>query len=167
MNLDSRTAESSQELCRRWIFPDGEPQESELPLNRSSGVVTHTRDAAFSAIENGQRLQYVVELGCCEIDIHVLASADVSGVLEISDAVFVENDARDRQAGGGTSRSWCDWSLAKGKCWKRKEQHGYLQRVHRSSVNESSRATQRGVRQKTSSASQDRSAIDDAALRSI
>src|SRR5579864_5831966 len=76
-------------------------------------------------------------------------------MLEISDAVFVENDARDRQASGGISRTWWDWSLAEGKRWKHKEQHGYFQRMHRSSVNEGSRATQReGWRQKTSSASQ-------------
>jgi hypothetical protein len=67
-------------------------------LQGRSGVVADSRDPSLAEIENGERFQDVVQLSGGEVDVDILAAANVPGVFEVSDTVLVENDPGYRQA---------------------------------------------------------------------
>ncbi len=135
-HLHAGPTQCVEKLRRGRIFTDWQTQRAQAPLQRSRRIVANPGDASLPQIKHSQRLQYVVQLGGGEVNIDVLAIADMPCVFEVTDAVFVENDASHGKA---SSRIRRGGSLAEGKldrsdCDKRQPQHYGFSGTHSSSV---------------------------------
>ena len=99
--MQTGAAESAIEFREVGFFFEREAESAEAFAERSFGIVVDSGDAAAVEIEDGERLENVVELTAGEIDADGFVAADVAEVLEIADAGFVEDDAADGEFGGG------------------------------------------------------------------
>ena len=100
-NLQTRAAEGAVEFREIGFFFERETKSAEAFAERSFGIVVDSGDAAAVEIEDGERLENVVELAAGEIDADGFVAADVAEVLEVADAGLVEDDAADGEFGGG------------------------------------------------------------------
>ncbi len=102
-DFEARAAQGIQKLGRGWVLAYGQMQGAETPLEGSVRVVADAGDASLAEIEDGQGLQHVIQLRGGELYVYVLAVAHPAGVLEVADAVLVENDAGYGQSRGRIS----------------------------------------------------------------
>ena len=100
-NLQTRATESTVEFREIGFFFEREAECAEAFAERGFGIVVDAGDAAAVKVEDGERLENVVELTAGEIDADGFVAADVAEVLEIADAGLVEDDAADGEFGGG------------------------------------------------------------------
>ena len=109
VDFDAGAADGVVEVGGGGVFAEGEREGFELLLERRGGVVAGAGDAAAVEVDGGEGLEDVVELRGGEVDGDVCVAGDVAGVLEEADAVFVERDAGDGEAGGLVRRGvrWC------------------------------------------------------------
>ena len=121
-HLHARASEGGKKIGHAGFFSKREAERSQAAGERCFGVVIDPGDAAAGEVERGQRFEDVVELGAGEIDVDGLAAANVAQMLEIADAVFVEDDATDREVGGGFRAVAADFfcfrfRLRRACCW--------------------------------------------------
>ena len=100
-NLQTGAAESAIEFREVGFFFEREAESAEAFAERGFGIVVDAGDAAAGEVEDGERLENVVELAAGEIDADRFVAADVAEVLEVADAGLVEDDAADGEFGGG------------------------------------------------------------------
>ncbi len=77
------------------------------------GVVIDSGDVTAGEVEGGQRFEDIVELGTGEIDVDRLVAANAAEMLEVANAVFVEDDATDREVGCGIRARAADFSCSR------------------------------------------------------
>ena len=99
--MQTRAAEGTIKFREIGFFFQREAESAEAFAERGFGIVVDAGDAAAVEIEDGERLENVVELAAGEIDADGFVAADVAEVLEVADAGFVEDDAADGELGGG------------------------------------------------------------------
>ena len=99
--MQTRATESTVEFREIGFFFEREAECAEAFAERGFGIVVDAGDAAAVKVEDGERLENVVELTAGEIDADGFVAADVAEVLEIADAGLVEDDAADGEFGGG------------------------------------------------------------------
>ena len=99
-NLKTGAAKSAIKFREIGFFFERETESAETFAERSFGIVVDAGDAAAVEIEDGERLENVVELAAGEIDADGFVAADVAEVLEVADAGLVEDDAADGEFGG-------------------------------------------------------------------
>ena len=63
MNFDAGTAQGNEKVITIDLLTKGEAQYFQALGQRRDGVVADRRDPPVSEIDNGQRLEYIVELG--------------------------------------------------------------------------------------------------------
>ena len=111
-DLDALAAQCLEEFGRGGVVGHAQRKRFQLLGERRGGVVVDAGNAAAALVEHGERLQHVVQLRRSEVDGHALVAGDGAGVLEVADAVFVEDDLADGQVFDGA------WSRAlRGGCW--------------------------------------------------
>ncbi len=96
-NFQSRPAQCAEELRGRRPFAQRQPQRCQSARQRRFGVVVDTGDAAAGEIQDGQRLQDIIQLCAGEVHVNFLAPTYTPEVLEIANAVLVEHDAAHGQ----------------------------------------------------------------------
>jgi hypothetical protein len=98
-HLQARAAQGAEKFRQRRFVVGGNAQVAQLPLDGSGRSVCHARDAPTAEIQNGKRLQHVVELPGGERDGDFLVVAHAPQVFEVTDTVLIENHALDGQIG--------------------------------------------------------------------
>ena len=99
--MQTGAAEGAIKFREVGFFFEREAKSAEAFAEWSLGIVVDAGDAAAVEIEDGERLENVVELAAGEIDADGFVAADVAEVLEVADAGLVEDDAADGEFGGG------------------------------------------------------------------
>ena len=87
--------------ARSGLPSSGETQGAEALAERGNGVVAHATDLAAAEIDHGKGLEHIIELRGAEVDVELLIAGDAGLVFEVSDTIFVEDDAADGEFGGG------------------------------------------------------------------
>src|SRR6185369_16343858 len=90
-NFQTRATERAEKFGHAGLFAQRETQRRQPARERRFRVVVHSGDAAAGEVQHRQRFEYVVELRAGEIDVHVLAPAHAAEMLEISDAILVQD----------------------------------------------------------------------------
>ena len=96
-DFDARAAQGSIEVFGRGLVVEPQRDVLELLFERRGGVVADAGDAASAEVERGEGLERVVELRGGEVNGDGLIAGDAARVLEVADAILVENDAADGQ----------------------------------------------------------------------
>jgi len=113
VDFDASAAHGVEESGAVGVAVEGEAQGAEALAEGSDGVITHAADVTSGEIDNGEGLEHVVELRGGEANVEFLVSGDAALVLEVSDAVFVEDDPMDGKLGGlgvgGMGEGFRDW----------------------------------------------------------
>ena len=99
-DVHAGSAEGAEELLAGGVLAELDAESAKPFAERRDGVVTDSCDLSAAEIDNRERLEDVVKLTSGEVDVDFLVAADMSGVLEVSDAVLVEDDAGNRQVVG-------------------------------------------------------------------
>src|SRR5271154_2264983 len=99
-----RAAQGVEVILTREAGGERQAQGLEALFERGDGVVVDAGDASAAEVDHGERLERVIELRRGEINSNLLRAGDAAGVLEVSHAVLVEDDAAHGETGGGGFR---------------------------------------------------------------
>src|ERR1700685_309725 len=97
MYFDPCAAQGGEEIHSGKLLAERQTQRLQTFVEGCDRVIADAGDAAVAQIHGGQRLQNIVELAGGEVDSQILIAMDASGMLEVSNAIFIEHNPLDGQ----------------------------------------------------------------------